>query len=185
MMTSIHVAAPHKTGALIVSGGKRRAQRMSWGWWSSLLGQHGLLCVRLTTWTMLWRWSRGLWKDVRNALSMPQVCSIHKLSYVSHEMFANQWLISCLFKLDLISEMDLEVIANLTGCSPRHHVPSCKTTPNLDRFRTASSVCNNRWGSQWMETFDFISKINATSIGVDNCTANFNWEWVKHLISTN
>uniref|UniRef100_A0A8D3DJ57 Eosinophil peroxidase-like n=1 Tax=Scophthalmus maximus TaxID=52904 RepID=A0A8D3DJ57_SCOMX len=45
---------------------------------------------------------------------------------------------------DLISKMDLQVVADLTGCSPRHRVPSCKTTPNLDKFRTASSVCNNR-----------------------------------------
>ncbi|XP_042344621.1 eosinophil peroxidase-like [Plectropomus leopardus] len=44
---------------------------------------------------------------------------------------------------DLISEEDLQVIADLTGCSPRHRVPSCKTTPDLDKFRTASSVCNN------------------------------------------
>ncbi|XP_040011573.1 eosinophil peroxidase-like [Xiphias gladius] len=52
---------------------------------------------------------------------------------------------------DLISEEDLQLIADLTGCSPRHRVPSCKTTPNLHTFRTASSVCNNgqntRWGS--------------------------------------
>ncbi|XP_058493226.1 eosinophil peroxidase-like [Solea solea] len=45
---------------------------------------------------------------------------------------------------DLITEEDLEVIAGLTGCSPRHRVPSCMTTPDLDKYRTASSVCNNR-----------------------------------------
>ncbi|KAM7391981.1 hypothetical protein PAMP_022627 [Pampus punctatissimus] len=50
---------------------------------------------------------------------------------------------------DLISEEDLQVIADLTGCSPRHRVPSCTTTPNLDRFRTASSACNNRENSRW------------------------------------
>ncbi|XP_071339083.1 eosinophil peroxidase-like [Trachinotus anak] len=50
---------------------------------------------------------------------------------------------------DLISEEDLQVVADLTGCSPRHRVPSCKTTPNLDRFRTASSVCNNRENTRW------------------------------------
>ncbi|XP_053180994.1 eosinophil peroxidase-like [Scomber japonicus] len=50
---------------------------------------------------------------------------------------------------DLISEEDLQVIADLTGCSPRHRVPSCKTTPDLDRFRTASSVCNNRENTRW------------------------------------
>ncbi|KAM9858320.1 eosinophil peroxidase-like [Aulostomus maculatus] len=50
---------------------------------------------------------------------------------------------------DLLSEEDLEFIADLTGCSPRHRVPSCTTTPNLDRFRTASSVCNNRANTRW------------------------------------
>ncbi|XP_070821340.1 eosinophil peroxidase-like isoform X2 [Chaetodon trifascialis] len=45
---------------------------------------------------------------------------------------------------DLISEEDLQVIADLTGCSPRHRVPSCGATPTLDIFRTISSVCNNR-----------------------------------------
>uniref|UniRef100_A0A674P0J6 Eosinophil peroxidase-like n=1 Tax=Takifugu rubripes TaxID=31033 RepID=A0A674P0J6_TAKRU len=50
---------------------------------------------------------------------------------------------------DLISEEDLEVIAELTGCTPLHRAPSCKTTPNLNRFRTASSVCNNRQNTRW------------------------------------
>ncbi|TNM89623.1 hypothetical protein fugu_003857 [Takifugu bimaculatus] len=50
---------------------------------------------------------------------------------------------------DLISEEDLEVIAELTGCTPQHRAPSCKTTPNLNRFRTASSVCNNRQNTRW------------------------------------
>ncbi|XP_070712177.1 eosinophil peroxidase-like [Pempheris klunzingeri] len=45
---------------------------------------------------------------------------------------------------DLITDEDLQVIADLTGCSSRHRVPSCKTTANLNRFRTVSSVCNNR-----------------------------------------
>ncbi|XP_041792243.1 eosinophil peroxidase-like [Chelmon rostratus] len=49
---------------------------------------------------------------------------------------------------DLISEEDLQAIADLTGCSARHRVPSCKTTPNLDKFRTISSVCNNRKNSR-------------------------------------
>ncbi|XP_062235980.1 eosinophil peroxidase-like [Platichthys flesus] len=50
---------------------------------------------------------------------------------------------------DLISEEELQVIANLTGCSPQHRAPSCRTTPNLDKFRTASSVCNNRKNPRW------------------------------------
>uniref|UniRef100_A0A672JTL3 Eosinophil peroxidase-like n=1 Tax=Salarias fasciatus TaxID=181472 RepID=A0A672JTL3_SALFA len=50
---------------------------------------------------------------------------------------------------DLISEEELEVIATLTGCSSRARVPPCKTTANLDSFRTASSVCNNRVNTRW------------------------------------
>ncbi|XP_041792242.1 eosinophil peroxidase-like [Chelmon rostratus] len=50
---------------------------------------------------------------------------------------------------DLISEEDLQVIADLTGCSPRHRVPSCAATPNLNKFRTVSSVCNNRKNTRW------------------------------------
>ncbi|XP_040897760.1 eosinophil peroxidase-like [Toxotes jaculatrix] len=50
---------------------------------------------------------------------------------------------------DLISEEDLQFIAELTGCSPRHRIPPCMTTPNLDRFRTASSTCNNRKNTRW------------------------------------
>ncbi|XP_062399592.1 eosinophil peroxidase-like [Sardina pilchardus] len=45
---------------------------------------------------------------------------------------------------DLISEEDLETIARLTGCSARVRQPNCKTTPHLNEYRTATSVCNNR-----------------------------------------
>ncbi|KAM8866067.1 eosinophil peroxidase-like [Synchiropus picturatus] len=48
---------------------------------------------------------------------------------------------------DLISEEELELIATLTGCSPRQRIPSCRTT--LDTFRTASGVCNNRLNTRW------------------------------------
>ncbi|TKS78672.1 Eosinophil peroxidase [Collichthys lucidus] len=50
---------------------------------------------------------------------------------------------------DLISEEDLQVIADLTGCSARHRVPSCMTAPDLDKFRTVSGVCNNRKNTRW------------------------------------
>nr|XP_020506368.1 eosinophil peroxidase-like [Labrus bergylta] len=50
---------------------------------------------------------------------------------------------------DLLSEEDLEFIAKLTGCSARTRPPSCKTTPNLDEYRTAPSVCNNRKNTRW------------------------------------
>ncbi|KAE8292174.1 Myeloperoxidase [Larimichthys crocea] len=50
---------------------------------------------------------------------------------------------------DLISEEDLQTIAELTGCSAKHRVPSCHSVTNLDKFRTAASVCNNRENTRW------------------------------------
>lgn len=52
--------------------------------------------------------------------------------------------------LDLLSDEDLKVVAELTGCTPQHRPPSCETTPNLNIFRSASNVCNNRWAT-WKE----------------------------------
>uniref|UniRef100_A0A8C9XWR6 Myeloid-specific peroxidase n=1 Tax=Sander lucioperca TaxID=283035 RepID=A0A8C9XWR6_SANLU len=49
---------------------------------------------------------------------------------------------------DLISDDDLKVIADLTGCSAQVRIPSCRTTPNLDKFRTGSSNCNNKENSR-------------------------------------
>ncbi|KAK0142907.1 Eosinophil peroxidase [Merluccius polli] len=45
---------------------------------------------------------------------------------------------------DLIAEDDLQTIADLTGCTARLRSPSCKTTPNLERFRTPTGECNNQ-----------------------------------------
>ncbi|KAJ8385975.1 hypothetical protein AAFF_G00177960 [Aldrovandia affinis] len=45
---------------------------------------------------------------------------------------------------DLLTAEDLNTIARLTGCSARVQPPSCRTTPNVNKYRTASSICNNR-----------------------------------------
>ncbi|KAJ8286120.1 hypothetical protein GJAV_G00034770 [Gymnothorax javanicus] len=45
---------------------------------------------------------------------------------------------------DLLTTEDLSTIARLTGCSVRTKPPSCRTTPQINRFRTATSVCNNK-----------------------------------------
>ncbi|KAI9527666.1 hypothetical protein NQZ68_027756 [Dissostichus eleginoides] len=44
---------------------------------------------------------------------------------------------------DLITEETLGVIADLTGCSPRHRSPSCRAS-FYSPYRTASSTCNNQ-----------------------------------------
>ncbi|KAI5622605.1 eosinophil peroxidase isoform 1 precursor, partial [Silurus asotus] len=43
----------------------------------------------------------------------------------------------------LLTPADLETIMRLTGCLAQTLPPSCRTTPNLNKYRTASSVCNN------------------------------------------
>ncbi|XP_054468026.1 eosinophil peroxidase isoform X1 [Anoplopoma fimbria] len=44
---------------------------------------------------------------------------------------------------DLLSAEDLQRLAEITGCAARVSLPSCRTTPNLNKYRTATSLCNN------------------------------------------
>ncbi|XP_029371318.1 eosinophil peroxidase isoform X2 [Echeneis naucrates] len=44
---------------------------------------------------------------------------------------------------DLLSAEDLRQLVEITGCAGRIRSPQCNTTPNLNRYRTATSVCNN------------------------------------------
>ncbi|KAL4593712.1 eosinophil peroxidase-like [Arapaima gigas] len=52
---------------------------------------------------------------------------------------------------DLLTPEELNTISRLTGCVSRVQNPSCRTTPNVNKYRTATSVCNNlknpRWGA--------------------------------------
>ncbi|KAG9354014.1 hypothetical protein JZ751_012138 [Albula glossodonta] len=45
---------------------------------------------------------------------------------------------------DLLTPDELSTIARLTGCAARVEPPSCRTTPQINNYRTATSVCNNR-----------------------------------------
>lgn len=44
---------------------------------------------------------------------------------------------------DLLSEEDLRELAEITGCAARTRMPECRTVPNLNVYRTITSVCNN------------------------------------------
>ncbi|XP_061782628.1 eosinophil peroxidase [Nerophis lumbriciformis] len=44
---------------------------------------------------------------------------------------------------DLLSAEDLQVLSMITGCSARVREPQCNTMPNINTFRTITSVCNN------------------------------------------
>uniref|UniRef100_A0A3Q3JX08 Myeloid-specific peroxidase n=1 Tax=Monopterus albus TaxID=43700 RepID=A0A3Q3JX08_MONAL len=44
---------------------------------------------------------------------------------------------------DLLSKEDLEKLASLTGCAARVSRPQCHTVPNVNKYRTVTSLCNN------------------------------------------
>ncbi|XP_069020373.1 eosinophil peroxidase isoform X1 [Embiotoca jacksoni] len=44
---------------------------------------------------------------------------------------------------DLLSREDLLKLSEITGCSARVSLPECRATPNLEQYRTVTSVCNN------------------------------------------
>ncbi|XP_056323022.1 eosinophil peroxidase isoform X2 [Danio aesculapii] len=45
---------------------------------------------------------------------------------------------------DLLTQDELQTITRMTGCEAQTRAPSCRTTPLINKYRTASSVCNNR-----------------------------------------
>uniref|UniRef100_A0AAV2IW37 Peroxidase n=1 Tax=Knipowitschia caucasica TaxID=637954 RepID=A0AAV2IW37_KNICA len=44
---------------------------------------------------------------------------------------------------DLLTEEELKSLVEITGCAARVRLPNCRTTPNVNKYRTATSVCNN------------------------------------------
>ncbi|KAE8285127.1 Eosinophil peroxidase [Larimichthys crocea] len=44
---------------------------------------------------------------------------------------------------DLLSREDLERLAEITGCSAQISFPSCGFTPNINKYRQITSICNN------------------------------------------
>ncbi|XP_023194288.1 eosinophil peroxidase-like [Xiphophorus maculatus] len=44
---------------------------------------------------------------------------------------------------DLLTDQDIRELARITGCEARIRNPSCLNTPNINKYRTATSVCNN------------------------------------------
>ncbi|XP_024253401.1 myeloperoxidase [Oncorhynchus tshawytscha] len=44
---------------------------------------------------------------------------------------------------DLLTAEQLDTIVRVTGCAARVSKPSCHSTPNMNKYRTATSVCNN------------------------------------------
>ncbi|XP_008300694.1 eosinophil peroxidase [Stegastes partitus] len=44
---------------------------------------------------------------------------------------------------DLLTEEDLEALERITGCAARARPPQCGIIQNLNKYRTATSICNN------------------------------------------
>ena len=59
---------------------------------------------------------------------------------------------------DLITEDELQLIVRLTGCAGRVQSPSCRTTPLINKYRTATSLCNNKWVLQINTTLLYLPK---------------------------
>lgn len=51
----------------------------------------------------------------------------------------------CFFWLDLATLQVLQSVSALTGCSIQQRPTNCSAVPNIDTFRSANSICNNRW----------------------------------------
>ncbi|XP_073730199.1 eosinophil peroxidase-like isoform X2 [Misgurnus anguillicaudatus] len=45
---------------------------------------------------------------------------------------------------NLLTPEELNTIMRLTGCSAQTRPPSCRTTPLINKYQTATNVCNNR-----------------------------------------
>ncbi len=48
------------------------------------------------------------------------------------------------FLLDMLTPDELNTIERLTGCTAQIRPPSCRTTPLINKYRTITSICNNR-----------------------------------------
>lgn len=47
------------------------------------------------------------------------------------------------FLSDLLTEEDILKLAEISGCAAQARLPQCLTIPNLNKYRTPTSVCNN------------------------------------------
>ncbi|XP_041826711.1 eosinophil peroxidase [Melanotaenia boesemani] len=44
---------------------------------------------------------------------------------------------------DLLTDEDMNKLANITGCAAQVRKPQCRTISNINKYRTANSICNN------------------------------------------
>uniref|UniRef100_A0A7N5ZVG9 Eosinophil peroxidase n=1 Tax=Anabas testudineus TaxID=64144 RepID=A0A7N5ZVG9_ANATE len=50
---------------------------------------------------------------------------------------------------DLATLQVLQSVSALTGCSIQQRPTNCSAVPNIDTFRSANSICNNRQNTRW------------------------------------
>ncbi|KAM4719236.1 uncharacterized protein FYW61_015078 [Anableps anableps] len=66
----------------------------------------------------------------------------------------------------LLTDQDLITLARITGCEARIRNPSCHSTPNINKYRTVTSVCNNLLGKVFPEDCTPILSLHPASIRV-------------------
>lgn len=145
------------SGASIAWGDRQRHHPMSCGYSNSRSDGLERLRVPPITWVGLCPSSGGRCQDGKNAPSTQQARCIffsirRTFKHARHDGCGWAFAFLSLLKPDLISEEQLQTISELSGCSPQERLPSCATTPNLNVFRTATSVCNNRCGGDSNDT---------------------------------
>ncbi|KAL2079752.1 hypothetical protein ACEWY4_025496 [Coilia grayii] len=80
-------------------------------------------------------------RDTRNAARAADTLDIalqliHQKAHLIHKRSINT--------TDLVTAEELQLIERLTGCLGRIQPPSCRTTPLINKYRTITSVCNNK-----------------------------------------
>ncbi|XP_055505548.1 eosinophil peroxidase-like isoform X1 [Leucoraja erinacea] len=66
---------------------------------------------------------------------------IRQMVYTQEKMFRNA--------TDLLSALDLQTLARVTGCTTQLQVIPCSSSCLLDKYRTISGICNNRQHTHW------------------------------------
>lgn len=68
-------------------------------------------------------------RPVREGCSM---CNYGSIKCIAHSLVP-----------DLLSENDLAKLSEITGCAARVRLPQCLTLPNINIYRSITSICNN------------------------------------------
>ncbi|XP_059832356.1 eosinophil peroxidase-like [Hypanus sabinus] len=84
--------------------------------------------------------------ETRNAVRAAELMEttielIRQMVYTQEKIFKNA--------SDLLSTLDLQTLAKITGCTTQLQMVTCSSSCLLDKYRTISGICNNRQHTHW------------------------------------